>query len=140
MLGKGPHDLIMRDLDEIGLGQDADEFLAEAAVRRFEIGRRTAGLRIDLRVEVKIHLAQSIEFLEILVVKDSSEPSGQLPETRLPGLVEAALGDKAVDQVRLPQPDDPVTLLWHGRVAHRSNRPVVHEILASTTITARVFS
>jgi hypothetical protein len=73
-------------------------------------------------------------------VKDSPEPSGQLPETRLPGRVEAALGDEAADQVRLPQPNDTVTQLRRGRLAHRSNRPVVHGILASTTITARVFS
>ena len=137
VLGKGAHDLVMRDLDEIGLGQDADEFLDEAAVSRFEIRRRTTGLRIELRVEVKIHLAQPIQFLEILVVKDGSEPAGQLPETRLPGFVEAALGDEPADQVRLPQPDDTVALLRRGHLGHRSNRPVVHEILASTTITAR---
>jgi len=138
VLGKGPHHLVMRDLDEIGLCQDADELVAETAIGRFEIRRRTAGLRIDLRVEVKIHLAQPIQFLEILVVKDSPESAGQLPEAGLTGLVETAFGDKATDQVRLPQPNDTVKSLRRGRIAHQSHRLVVHEKPACTQITARL--
>jgi len=87
---------------------------------------------------VKIHLTQPIQFLEILVVKDRSEPASQLPETRLPGLVETALADETADQVRLAQANDMVTLLRSGHIAHRFNRPVVHENLTSTNITASV--
>jgi hypothetical protein len=66
---------------------------------------------------VEIQLAQLVELLEILIVKDGAEPAGKLPESHLPGLVEATLGDKAADKIRLAQPNDPVTLLLRGRFA-----------------------
>ena len=53
VLGKGPADFVMRDFDEIGLGEHTHHFLAEPAVGRLEIRLRSAGVRIDLRVEVK---------------------------------------------------------------------------------------
>src|SRR5262249_37535354 len=81
---------------------------------------------------------QPLQFLEILVVKDSPESTSQLPEAGLPDLVETAFGDKATGQVRLPQPNDTVKLLRCGRIAHRSHRLVVHEKPPCSKITVRV--
>ena len=81
VLGKGPSDFVMRDLDEIGLGEHTDHLLAQPAIVRLEILLRSAGPRIDLGVEVKIGLTQQIELFEILIVKQGAELAGKLPET-----------------------------------------------------------
>ena len=104
----------MRDLDEICLGEHADHLLAQPAIPRLEILLRSAGPRIDLGVEVKIGLTQQIELFEILIVKQGAELAGQLPESRLPGIVEVARVHQAVDQIRLPQRNETIPLRRRG--------------------------
>ena len=80
-LGKRFCDLLMRDLDEVGVSQHADKFIAQLPVGRAQILGRTELVRIDLGIEVKVSLAQPVEFLEIFVVQDGAEHAGQLPES-----------------------------------------------------------
>ncbi|MBV9456332.1 MAG: hypothetical protein JO141_02265 [Bradyrhizobium sp.] len=94
---------------------------------------------IQLRVEVKIHFAQPVQFFEILIVKDSGEPTGPIPEAGLPRRVETTVGNQPANQVRLPQPDDAVKLLRRGCIAHQSYR-FVHGKPACTKITTKGFS
>ncbi len=136
-LGKGTRDLVVHDLDEVGLRQDTDEFFAQAAIGRIEVLRGAAGLRIDLRVEVKIRLAQPIKLFEILVVKDGAEHTGKLPKPCLPGLVKAALGEKACDHVRLPQRNETIPLLSRGRSGPDFDRCSVHETVARRYLIAK---
>ena len=127
----------MRDLDEVGLPHDADEFLAQAVIGRLEILRRAAGMRIDLRIEEKIRLAQPVELLEILVMQDGAEHARKLPQPGLPGLIQLCLRDEAADDVRLPQRNDAVRLRRRGSPG-LPGRGAVHETLAGAVRTPQI--
>ncbi len=130
-LAKGFRDLLMRDLDEVGVGQHADEFVAQLAVGRAQILGRAELVRIDLGIEVEIGLAQPIELFEIFVVQDGAEHAGELPESRLVGFVKTALCNEPVDDIRLPQRNDTVTRLPRGELAPGFGKRVHHELPAS---------
>ena len=131
VLGKGPSDFVMRDLDEIGLGEHTDHLLAQPAIVRLEILLRSAGPRIDLGVEVKIGLTQQIELFEILIVKQGAELAGKLPESRLLGIVEVARVHEAVDQIRLPQRNETIPLRQRGRFAGNvAHKPITRAGIA----------
>src|SRR5207245_8876029 len=107
------------------------ELLAQASVGRFEIVRGTASFRIDLRIEVEIRLAQPVQFFEILVVKNGAQHAGKLPESRLLGVVKAALGDKPADNIRLPQRNETIPRLRRGCLPKR----FIHEAIAKAITT-----
>ena len=113
-LGKGLCDVLMRDLDEVGIGQYADEFVAQLPVGLAQILGRAELARVDLGIEVKIGLAQPIELCGVFIVQDGAEHAGQLREFFLVGLVKTALGNQPVDDVRLAQRNDAVALLARG--------------------------
>jgi hypothetical protein len=52
-------------------------------------------------------------------VKNGAQHAGKLPQSRLLGVVKAAFGDKPVDDIRLPQRNETILLLWRGRFAMR---------------------
>ena len=117
---KGLDDFIMRDLDEIGLGEHTHHLLAQPAIGRLVILLRSAGPRIDLGVERKIGFTQQVQLFEILVMKDGAELTRKLPEPDLTSMVEAARGREAVDQIRLPKRNETIPRLRHGRFARNS--------------------
>src|SRR5262249_37168173 len=134
-LGKGFRDLLMRDLDEVGVRQYADKFIAQFLIGRIEILCRTELVRIDLRIEIEIDLAQPIELFEIFVVQDGAEHPGQLLESGLIGLVKTALRDEPVDDIGLAQRNDPVTLFRRDDFAPAFSWHVHHEPPASIMTT-----
>jgi len=125
----------MRNLDEVGVRQHADEFIAQFLVGRIQILCRAELVRIDLRIEVEIGLAQPIEFFEIFVVQDGAEHAGQLPESGLVGFVKTALCDEPVDDIGLAQRYDPVTLFRRSDFAAGFGWHVHHEPPASIMTT-----
>ena len=64
-------------------------------------------------------------------MQDGAEHAGQLPEFCLTVPVKTALGNKAVDDIRLPQRDDTVTLLPRGDLPPGFDGRVHHERPAS---------
>jgi hypothetical protein len=61
-------------------------------------------------------------------VKNGAQHAGKLPESRLLGVVKAALGDKPADNIRLPQRNETILLLRRGRFA----MGFIHEAVANT--------
>jgi hypothetical protein len=60
-------------------------------------------------------------------VKNGAQHAGKLPESRLLGVVKAALGDKPADNIRLPQRNETIPRLWRDRLAMR----FIHEAVAN---------
>ena len=127
VLAKGARDLVMRDFDEVGLRQYTDELFVQAEIGRLAIGGGAARFRIDLRVEVKIGLAQPVKFFEILMMKNGAQQAGKLPKSCLLDVVKAALGDEPADNIRLPQRNETIPRLWRDRLAMR----FIHEAVAN---------
>src|SRR5262249_54563180 len=124
MFAKSAHDLGMRNLGEIGLRQDSDEFIAQGAVGRIEVFRRAKRVRTDLGIKVEICLAQPVEFVKIAMMKNRRQSAGEAPKLRLLATMERAVGDKAGDDVRFSQRDETVPLSRRGcltkRLIHRA--------------------